>query len=749
MDTIGDVIGRGWNAGRGIGQDFASWKYNRGEAKLRQQLESEAKAANKPLDQFIRDNPDRLQQYEDAARELFTTSGAQKRGVTGNDGAALNVESASAMQQRLATGTNRAASQQVLAGNVEDSQRTLGAGNALVGNYDATRANALQADQIKNSTAAINPDGTFASDKAMQGNALLAAQQGDTAGASAEQEQARAMRFKLAQQHTGDLQMMMSDPAAYGMDNIVGKINALVGLDGRFGSGVLAQADKSGGITLMRGDAPVMTLMKNGQPTEDVTKFLANASTDYEGAVQAHVAELKGQATAETARTGEIQMEAFKAGLDIAKNMAKVDPTTGAAASTLSEAMGGMKNAGWTPTKLDDGGVLLTGKDGRVVVLSINPEGATNDIGLPLPKYELTDTDGNRVSPAMMQGAPEIQQLAQATIAMDAAQQQSQVAQRGELAKMGVQLIGALTSAMGAPVDMGNAASRVGGALGGDGKFPIEETDNYVNSIMGKVGQVSGDSRSIAKQLMGALVQQESGGDHSAVSVKGARGVTQVMPKTGKDPGFGVTPLQNDSREEYMRFGEDYLTAMLDRYDGNPRLALAAYNAGPGAVDKWVARGNAPARGGADTRAAAVSTSPINIPGNTVAKAGDGVALPKKQSVAATNPSKDVQALAARRQILEQAVREFNAQESTSPVSAWTPGGEAVSEGLDPAQQRQFAALSRELTQVRTAERQARMAVQRNARANSEKQEVSRMQEKYGLPPADPEASAALARWSR
>lgn len=87
-------------------------------------------------------------------------------------------------------------------------------------------------------------------------------------------------------------------------------------------------------------------------------------------------------------------------------------------------------------------------------------------------------------------------------------------------------------------------------------------------------------------RLLAALIKQESGGKHNAVSSKGARGITQVMPKTGQNPGFGVTPLRDSTEQEYKRFTRDYLGAMLDRYNGHIPSALAAYNAGPGAVDK-------------------------------------------------------------------------------------------------------------------------------------------------------------------
>ena len=66
----------------------------------------------------------------------------------------------------------------------------------------------------------------------------------------------------------------------------------------------------------------------------------------------------------------------------------------------------------------------------------------------------------------------------------------------------------------------------------------------------------------------------------------GAKGVTQVMPKTARDPGYGVQPIKDDSHGEYVRFGRDYLTAMLKEFDGDYQKALGAYNAGAGNVKK-------------------------------------------------------------------------------------------------------------------------------------------------------------------
>jgi soluble lytic murein transglycosylase-like protein len=85
--------------------------------------------------------------------------------------------------------------------------------------------------------------------------------------------------------------------------------------------------------------------------------------------------------------------------------------------------------------------------------------------------------------------------------------------------------------------------------------------------------------------LSQAVMQQESGGDPNAVSPAGAQGLMQLMPGTARDPGFGIEPVADNTPNENMRVGKEYLQAMLKKYGGDQQLALAAYNGGPGRVD--------------------------------------------------------------------------------------------------------------------------------------------------------------------
>lgn len=90
------------------------------------------------------------------------------------------------------------------------------------------------------------------------------------------------------------------------------------------------------------------------------------------------------------------------------------------------------------------------------------------------------------------------------------------------------------------------------------------------------------------------LIQAESKGVHGAgdkltTSPKGAEGITQLMPTTAANPGFGIKPVQDKSEKEYLRVGKEYLSALYGRYRDWEK-ALAAYNAGMGNVEKAIGK---------------------------------------------------------------------------------------------------------------------------------------------------------------
>jgi len=96
---------------------------------------------------------------------------------------------------------------------------------------------------------------------------------------------------------------------------------------------------------------------------------------------------------------------------------------------------------------------------------------------------------------------------------------------------------------------------------------------------------VNGASQSngVPAGLIRAVLMAESAGNPSAVSVAGAQGLMQLMP--GTSAGCGISNPFDPT--ENVQCGTSYLRTLLHHYHNNATLAVAAYNAGPGAVDRY------------------------------------------------------------------------------------------------------------------------------------------------------------------
>lgn len=164
--------------------------------------------------------------------------------------------------------------------------------------------------------------------------------------------------------------------------------------------------------------------------------------------------------------------------------------------------------------------------------------------------------------------------------------------------------IRALDASLRAPLLERQADGIVDGLLG-----VAAATDAQTNTARGASAPVGGSANMVARMASITSISESGGRETDSLgrritSPKGAQGIMQVMPGTQRDPGFGIK-ASNGTPEDDARVGRDYLAKMMQRYGGDPAKAWAAYNWGPGNLDKAIAKdgGDWLANAPAETRA--------------------------------------------------------------------------------------------------------------------------------------------------
>ena len=110
-------------------------------------------------------------------------------------------------------------------------------------------------------------------------------------------------------------------------------------------------------------------------------------------------------------------------------------------------------------------------------------------------------------------------------------------------------------------------------------KNPTSVSRGEIDNLISKYA----DKNGLDEDFVKAVINQESGFNPNATSHCGAMGLMQLMPSTAQ--GLGVKDAYNP--EQNIEGGTKYLKGLLDRFNNDKSLALAAYNAGPNAVKKY------------------------------------------------------------------------------------------------------------------------------------------------------------------
>lgn len=128
------------------------------------------------------------------------------------------------------------------------------------------------------------------------------------------------------------------------------------------------------------------------------------------------------------------------------------------------------------------------------------------------------------------------------------------------------------------------AVAAVVAGCSGDGFLPFTAGPHYIApSALDAIVNRQSAEHGVSPALVHAVIDQESGGDPSAISSAGAMGLMQLMPGTAQ--AYGIADPFDP--EENVAGGTALLADLLRQYHGNVRLALAAYNAGSGAVARY------------------------------------------------------------------------------------------------------------------------------------------------------------------
>lgn len=702
-DTIGDVFSRGYRSGRAIGDDFSEWKYSRGERKVRQRVEQEAKAAGQTVDEYLTGSAEgalenRLAQVEAELRDLYSTSGAARRGVTDRSGSALNTSATSRLQTDVATGIGRRASSAELAGKPGDAAGVLARGAAAFGDRDMTRQYVREGNQIANATGATGADGAIDPLKFYAGQASEQARYGEGTQSMESTAKVREMRYQIGGRAMSAAAQMLANIDKFERDQVIGTLQGALDYFPDFGDAQV-QSRPNGDVWVQFSGGAAFPVVENGKVSDEAYTAMASIASDPGSFLPAKMKEFSDTRAANAEMTQFATKEALEATTKVITDMTAISPDLGKATEALTVAQQNAAKSGWQTEKLEEGATYLRSRDGQQIVLRANPAGArdpqTNQL---LPPVTVTTPDGRPIN--MEQLDSSVQQVAQAQIQMV-----TEVAKLGSdaqirMAQVKLQALGQIFSGYGVNVNAGSALQL---DRGGRGAGNAQEAKAVFDEIEAKYNLRVTDYMRTPEQN---------------ASTKGSAANSQHMGGTAID--FGLTDKSGRplSREQIAQVEAD--------------MRARGFRGG------YTTRGTAPHFHFELDRGARAMGAPAPA-GSTAAASA---ALPASKPGASRQPAAGEDPIAAMRsegQRLDAAVREaqtlldeFDASEGTrKPGAAFAKTGMWQTE-RSPEQENVRQQLVRQLDAAQRARQQFVQARQSEQALDTKAAEGYRLQRQYG-----------------
>lgn len=463
--TWGDIIGRNYMTGRAIGNDFSSTRFAKKAAALRDQYEERARAENRPLTDF-------LPEIEQELQQLAIDTGVTRRNVRSERGIALDDEFASNVGVLAIRDSERRAGALAMGGDQAGARDMRARGFYGYGNFDEGQNQQIAGGQIRATQGAVK-DGEYNQAAGAQALALNAANFGLSDEANRQQQGATTFRLQAGGAAAGEVWRIAQNIDKFSNDDLAGAWAGMVEFVPELARFRVQKDDENPNMIHVfdgAGKAIEAYDMSNQDDKDELAGMLSEFTRDPSGVLGGYMQGRVDQFAKQQERDTEMERAFRNARIEVVKNLAAAEIPASFAEKLVSanQAIGG--NGGMQLVDIGtDPGNYLVSVNGQRYIVEVNQE-ADLENGRPGGTVVVKDLQGNPVPPDAINGQQR-QQLAATLSELTAETAGFNYAQKVEVLRTQLQLLGDLEANYRGGAGAGGAPSGIApatGALGGE-----------------------------------------------------------------------------------------------------------------------------------------------------------------------------------------------------------------------------------------------------------------------------------------